>query len=67
VSSFLHRLLLFVLCLLVTPLPFAQSKTNPSDKFRQLEELLPSPNEQRADFKIDVQLDDAKQRIIGLL
>jgi hypothetical protein len=79
VSSFLRRLLLFALCLIVTPLIVAQSKTNPSDKFRQLEELLPTPNEQRAasgapgakywqqraDYRIDVQLDDAKQRIIG--
>ena len=57
----------------------AQSKSQPSDKFRQLEELLPTPNEQRtasgapgakywqqrADYKIDVQLDDAQQRITG--
>ena len=76
---FLRRFLLLTLCLVVNPLLFAQSKTHPSDKFRQLEELLPTPNEQRAasgapgqkywqqraDYKIDVQLDDAKQRIIG--
>lgn len=58
----------------------AQSKSKPSDKFKQLEEdLLPTPNEQRAasgapgrgywqnraDYVIDVELDDANQRIIG--
>jgi hypothetical protein len=55
----------------------AQSKTNPIDKFRQLEEILPTPNEQRAasgapgrsywqqraDYNINVELDDANQRI----
>jgi aminopeptidase N len=58
---------------------FAQSKSKPSDKFRQLEEILPTPNEQRtasgapgnkywqqrADYVIDVELDDVNQRIIG--
>jgi len=72
-------LLLLALCLSINPFVFAQSKTNPVDKFRQLEELLPTPNEQRsasgapgprywqqrADHKIAVELDDAKQRIIG--
>ncbi|HEY0005564.1 MAG TPA: M1 family metallopeptidase [Pyrinomonadaceae bacterium] len=57
----------------------AQSKTDASDKFRQLEEILPTPNEyrtasgapghrywqQRADYAIDVELDDTSQRIIG--
>ncbi len=57
----------------------AQSKTDPTDKFRQLEEILPTANEyrtasgapghsywqQRADYNIDVELDDANQRIIG--
>ena len=32
---------------LVAPL-LAQSKSDPADKFRQLEEILPTPNEQRA-------------------
>jgi len=54
-----------------------QSKSNPSDKFRQLEELLPTPNEQRiasgttgrgywqqrADYSIDVALDDQQQHL----
>jgi hypothetical protein len=67
------------LCLAASPLAFAQSKSHPSDKFRQLEELLPTPNEQRAasgapgqrywqqraDYKIDVELDDANHRING--
>jgi hypothetical protein len=62
-----------------TAASFAQSKTNPSDKFRQLEEILPTPNEyrtasgapghkywqQRADYVISAELDDEKQRITG--
>lgn len=78
-SLSLRRALVIVLCLIVSPAAFAQSKSNPSDKFRQLEELLPTPNEQRAasgapgqrywqqraDYKIDVELDDARQRITG--
>jgi hypothetical protein len=61
----------------LTGLP--QSKTNASDKFRQLEEILPTPNEQRAasgapgrsywqqraDYSIKVELDDEHQRITG--
>jgi len=55
------------------------TKPLPTDKFRQLEELLPTPNEQRtasgapgraywqqrADYVIDVTLDDSKQSITG--
>jgi len=58
---------------------FAQSKSKPSDKFRQLEEILPTANEQRtasgapgsrywqqrADYNIDVEIDDANQRLTG--
>ncbi|MCC7242003.1 MAG: M1 family metallopeptidase [Acidobacteria bacterium] len=58
---------------------FAQSRTGPADTFRQLEEILPTPNEQRtasgapgrsywqqrADYDMDVELDDVKQRIVG--
>ncbi|MBA3248621.1 MAG: M1 family metallopeptidase [Pyrinomonadaceae bacterium] len=65
--------------LLVAPAARAQSKTELSDKFRQLEEILPTPNEyrtasgapghrywqQRADYTIDVELDDVNQRLIG--
>lgn len=57
----------------------AQSKTDPTDKFRQLEEILPTANEyrtasgapghrywqQRADYVIDVEIDDVNQRLIG--
>ena len=67
-----------LLCCLFAPAPAAaQSKTQPSDKFRQLEEILPTPNEQRAasgapgrsywqqraDYNINVELDDVNQRI----
>ena len=78
-SSLISRLLLLTIFLSFNPLLFAQSKSNPVDKFRQLEELLPTPNEQRsasgapgpkywqqrADYKIQVELDDAKQRLVG--
>jgi hypothetical protein len=57
----------------------AQSKLSPQDKFRQLEEVLPTPNEyrtasgapghrywqQKVDYDIEVELDDVNQRIIG--
>jgi hypothetical protein len=67
-----------VLCFSCAPARVeAQSKTAPSDKFRQLEEILPTPNEQRAasgapgraywqqraDYNIKVELDDVNQRI----
>lgn len=56
-----------------------QTKGNFQDKFRQLEEVLPTPNvyrtgsgapghgywQQKVDYKIKVTLDDEKQRIIG--
>jgi Peptidase family M1 domain len=67
------------LCCLLVPASLAQSKNSPIDKFRQLEEILPTPNEQRTasgapghrywqqkvDYSIDVELDDANQKIIG--
>ncbi|MDQ3179067.1 MAG: M1 family metallopeptidase [Acidobacteriota bacterium] len=76
---FVNGLLAAVLVLLSVGFGFGQSKLKPSDKFRQLEEILPSPNEyrtasgapgnkywqQRADYVIDVELDDVNQRIIG--
>lgn len=54
-------------------------KYGQEDKFRQLDEVLPTPNvyrtasgapgheywQQRADYDIDVEIDDEKQRIIG--
>lgn len=65
-------------CLLAVTVA-AQSKQSPIDKFRQLEEILPTPNEyrtasgapghrywqQRADYDIKVELDDANQTVIG--
>lgn len=67
----------FVSCLLVPTTIFAQSKTNPVDKFAQMDDLLPTPNEQRtasgapgrgywqqrADYVINVELDDTTQRL----
>ncbi len=77
----MQRIVFFtaVLCFTLAPCALAQSKNSPLDKFRQLEEILPTPNEQRtasgapghkywqqkADYTIDVELDDANQRIIG--
>ena len=69
--------LLFILAAVL--FAFGQSKSKPSDKFKQLDEDLPTPNEQRtasgspgsrywqnrADYVIDVELDDANQRISG--
>lgn len=66
-------------CAVLATSAVAQSKTNPVDKFRQLEEVLPTPNDyraasgapghrywqQRADYVIDVEIDDARQRLIG--
>ena len=69
---FLRRIFLFALIAALSAIAFGQSKSNPSDKFRQLDEILPTPNEyrtasgapggkywqQRADYEIDVELDD---------
>ncbi len=75
------RLLLSLAALVcATPILLAQpyaTKPLQTDKFRQLEELLPTPNEQRtasgapghgywqqrADYSIEVELDDTKQTI----
>lgn len=60
--------------------PFANKKYGQEDKFRQLEEILPTPNsyraatgepgpdywQQKVDYNIDVTLDDEKQTIFGL-
>ncbi|MBA3599877.1 MAG: M1 family metallopeptidase, partial [Acidobacteria bacterium] len=75
----LSRFAVVFLILCFSVFTFAQSKSKPSDKFRQLEEILPTPNEQRtasgapgarywqqrADYVIDVELDDVNQRIVG--
>ncbi|MBA3321990.1 MAG: M1 family metallopeptidase [Pyrinomonadaceae bacterium] len=74
-----HVVIALSLLLLIAPAAPAQSKAAPSDKFRQLEEILPTPNEyraasgapghrywqQRADYTIDVEIDDATQRLLG--
>lgn len=76
----LRQLTAIIFVLLSVGFVFGQSKTNPSDKFRQLsDDELPTPNEyrtasgapgykywqNRADYVIDVELDDVNQRIIG--
>ena len=72
-------LFLALVCALTASSAFGQSKNSPIDKFRQLEEILPTPNEyrtasgapghkywqQRADYAIEAELDDARQRLIG--
>ncbi len=64
---------------LIPALSVAQTQKGSTDKFRQLEELLPTPNEyrtasgapghrywqQKADYVISVTLDDQNQRITG--
>ncbi len=75
----LRKISAFFLILICAVFVFGQSKSAPSDKFKQLEENLPTPNDyrnasgapghrywqQRADYVIDVELDDVNQRIIG--
>ena len=64
---------------LVAVLSFSSATAAPKDPFKQLDDLLPTPDEQRrasgapgpgywqqqADYVIDVELDEAKNRIIG--
>ncbi len=71
-------LMLLTIATLIAISP-AHAQDFSKDKFRQLEEILPSPNEtrtasgapghrywqQRADYQINVELDDEKQRIVG--
>lgn len=76
----LRRIFAVILILFCFSLAFGQSKSKPSDKFRQLnEDELPTPNEQRtgsgapgnkywqqrADYVIDVELNDVNQSITG--
>ncbi|MEY2880193.1 MAG: hypothetical protein RLZZ15_2573 [Verrucomicrobiota bacterium] len=80
-TSVATRVLVAVFALPIAALhaqPYA-TKPLPQDKFRQLEELLPTPNEQRtasgapgraywqqrADYTIDVELDDTNQSLTG--
>lgn len=77
---FLRRFSAIILILFCVCFAFGQSKTKPSDKFRQLsDDELPTPNEQRtasgapgnkywqnrADYSIDVEIDDVNQRLTG--
>src|SRR5215218_10109083 len=76
-SLSMRLLLACLLCLTTFSPAAAQSKTRPSDKFRQLEEELPTPNayraasgapghrywQQRADYTIDAELDEANRRV----
>jgi len=71
---------LYSICLVLLGIAlFAQIPENRATKFKQLEELLPTPNsyrtasgapghnyyQQRADYDMDIVLDDDKQRIYG--
>jgi len=73
--------ILAALASLFSPVAMSQTAEQLHDKFRQLsDEVLPTPNvyrtasgapghkywQQQADYKIDVTLDDEKQRLIGL-
>jgi hypothetical protein len=73
------NILLIVLCLALSSL-FGQDKSKKfDDKFRQLEEILPTPNsyrtasgapgheywQQQADYKIKAELNDDKQQLFG--
>ena len=76
----LRQISAIIIVLLSVCFVFGQSKSKPSDKFRQLsDDELPTPNEyrtasgapgnkywqNRADYVIDVELDDINQRING--
>ena len=76
---FFRQLSVVFLILLAVSFASGQSKSKPSDKFKQLDEDLPTPNEQRtasgapgnkywqnrADYSIDVEIDDTNQRLSG--
>jgi len=77
---YLRRFSVILFILLIAGFAFGQSKSRPSDKFKQLsDDELPTPNEQRAasgapgnkywqnraDYVIDVEIDDVNQRLIG--
>ena len=67
------------LCLFAAAIAFGADGRFEGDKFRQLEEILPSPSvyrtasgapgheywQQKVDYVIDVELDDERQRILG--
>lgn len=78
-TQLLATLLLVLLTTNCWAQPFPNKKYNQEDKFRQLEEILPTPNDfrtgsgapgrgywqQNADYKIKVEIDDKNQRLIG--
>lgn len=74
------RYLALIFLLTIAAPSYAQPKSQPHDKFKQLsEDLLPTPTkyraasgapgseywQQRADYSIDVELDDERQRVNG--
>ncbi len=76
----MRKLFVIVFVVLSASFAFGQSKSKPSDKFRQLsDDELPTPNEyrtasgapgnkywqNRADYVIDVEIDDVNQRLTG--
>lgn len=77
----MHRVypLIALLLIFVGIVPSQTTKQSPGDKFRQLEEILPTPNEyrtasgapghrywqQKVDYNIKVKIDDVNQRCIG--
>ncbi|MEM6262938.1 MAG: M1 family metallopeptidase [Bacteroidota bacterium] len=77
-NKFPSSLLIFGLLLGLLPQAFAQENTN-QNKFRQLYDVLPTPNvyrnaagapghkywQQRADYDMDIRLDNENQRIYG--
>jgi hypothetical protein len=74
----MNKFYLFSISIVFSTLGFTQDNTN-TNKFRQLNEKLPTPNvyrtasgmpghqyyQQQADYDIDLELDDEKQRIYG--
>ncbi len=77
------QFIVLTLCVLLSPLsaqPFPNKKYGQEDKFRQLEEILPTPNgyrsaagepgpdywQQKIDYNIDVTLNDVDQTIHGM-
>ncbi len=74
-----NKFILLLIFLFSSVFIIAQSKSNPSDKFKQLDEKLPAPNvyrtgsgapghkywQQEADYVINVEIDDVNQRLIG--
>lgn len=76
----MRYLTLILLLVIAAPFVYSQTKVQPHDQFRQLnEDLLPTPTryrvasgapgpaywQQRADYSINVELDDVRQRITG--